>query len=365
MKWSLKIARFAGIDVFVHWTFLILLGWIIWSNLQSGQNLLQSLMGVWFILALFGCVVLHEFGHALMARRFGVNTRHITLLPIGGVASIEKIPEKPIEELWVALAGPAVNVAIAGLIALGFLLSGWEGNWLALAQPITAGNFLSGMLLVNITLVLFNMIPAFPMDGGRVLRALLAMKMGRAVATDWAAKIGQLLAIAFVFLGFLFNFWLIFIGLFIYLGASAEANYEATQSLLSNFRVGDVLMHQFTILHASNSIDYAVRLLLDGQEKEFLVEENQQIAGTITRDDLIKGLQQFGKEEPLSHILNRNLLRLDYDMALSEAYQKMMGSGIKICPVFRGTELTGVLNQENVLEAIMVQNAVRDGMKKI
>ena len=359
MKWSLKIARFAGIDVFVHWTFLILLGWIIWSNLQSGQNLMQSLMGVWFILALFACVVLHEFGHALMARRFGVNTRHITLLPIGGVASMEKIPEKPTEELWVALAGPAVNVLIAGLIALGFLLSGREGNWLDLAQPITGSNFLSGMLLVNITLVLFNLVPAFPMDGGRVLRALLAMNMGRARATEWAAQVGQLLAIAFVFLGFLFNFWLIFIGLFIYLGASAEANYEATQSILSHFRVGDVLMHQFTILHASNSIDYAVRLLLDGQEKEFLVEEEQQIAGTITRDDLIKGLQQFGKDEPLSQILKRQLLRLEYDMPLSEAYRKMMEAGIKICPVYRGAELAGVLNQENVMEAIMVQNAVR------
>ncbi|MBK7407789.1 MAG: site-2 protease family protein [Saprospirales bacterium] len=365
MKWSLKIARLAGIDVFVHWTFLILLGWIIWSNLQSGQTLAESLMGVWFILALFACVVLHEFGHALMARRFGVGTKHITLLPIGGVASIEKIPEKPAEELWVALAGPAVNVLIAALIALGFWVSGKEGNWLELSQPIQGNNFLTGMLLVNITLVLFNMIPAFPMDGGRVLRALLAMKMGRAPATEWAARIGQLLAIAFVFLGALYNFWLIFIGLFIYLGASAEANYEATQSMLSGYRVRDVLMHQFTILHASNSIDYVVKLLLDGQEKEFLVEEDQQIAGSITRDDLIKGLQQFGKKEPLSHILNRQLLRLDLDMPLSDAYRKMTETNNKICPVYRGSDLVGVLNQENVMETIMVENALRDSARKV
>lgn len=354
MKWSLKIARFAGIDVFVHWTFLILLGWILFSNLQSGQTFSESLMGVWFILALFGCVVLHEYGHALMARRFGVGTRHITLLPIGGIASIEKIPEKPSEELWVALAGPAVNVVIATLIALGFWVFGREGDWLEITQPVQSSNFLSGLLVVNISLVVFNLLPAFPMDGGRVLRALLAMKMGRVQATEYAARIGQLLAIGFVFLGAMFNFWLIFIGLFIYLGASAEANYESTQSLIAGYRVSDVVMHQFTILHASSTIDYAVRLLLDGQEKEFLVEEDGQISGAITRDDLIRGLQQFGKEEPLSKVLNREILRLEHDMPLTEAYQKMNESKSRICPVYRHGELAGVLNQENIMELIMV-----------
>lgn len=354
MKWSIKIARFAGIDVFVHWTFFILLGWILWSNLRSGQSLGESLTGVWFILALFACVVLHEFGHALMARRFGVGTRHITLLPIGGVASIEKIPEKPAEELWVAIAGPAVNVAIAALIALGFWLSGKQGDWLALAQPIQSGNFLSGLLLVNISLVLFNMVPAFPMDGGRVLRALLAMKIGRPRATEWAARIGQLLAIGFIFLGALFNFWLIFIGLFIYLGAGAEANYESTQSLIAQYVVGDVVMHQYTVLHASSSIDYAVRLLLDGQEKEFLVEEEERIAGTLTRDDLIKGLQQYGKEDPISSIYRKEVVRLEHDMPLTEAYRQMNETGSQICPVYRDGGLIGVLNQENVMEVIMV-----------
>jgi predicted transcriptional regulator len=254
----------------------------------------------------------------------------------------------------VAIAGPAVNVAIAALIALGFWLSGKQGDWLALAQPIQSGNFLSGLLLVNISLVLFNMVPAFPMDGGRVLRALLAMKIGRPRATEWAARIGQLLAIGFIFLGALFNFWLIFIGLFIYLGAGAEANYESTQSLIAQYVVGDVVMHQYTVLHASSSIDYAVRLLLDGQEKEFLVEEEERIAGTLTRDDLIKGLQQYGKEDPISSIYRKEVVRLEHDMPLTEAYRQMNETGSQICPVYRDGGLIGVLNQENVMEVIMV-----------
>lgn len=364
MKWSLKIARIAGIDVFVHWTFLILLVWILWANLRSGQTLGESMTGVWFILALFTCVLLHEFGHGLMARRFGISTRNITLLPIGGVANIEKLPEKPGQELLVAIAGPAVNVVIAGLIALGFLLAGKEGNWLELGQPITGGNFMSGLLLVNLTLALFNLIPAFPMDGGRVLRAALSMKLGRATATEWAARIGQLLAIGFVFFGAFYNFWLIFIGIFIYLGASAEANYEATQSLISHFKVGDVLMRQFTLIPATHTIEEAVRLLLDGQEKDFLVEENDQISGTITRDDLMRGLHEFGKQEPVSVIVKPELLRLDYDMPLSEAHQKMAETKNNICPVYQGQDLVGVLNMENIHETIMVQNAMRDGKRK-
>jgi len=364
MKWSLKIARVAGIDVFVHWTFLILLIWILWANLRSGQTLSESLVGVWFILALFVCVLLHEFGHGLMARRFGIRTSHITLLPIGGVASIEKLPEKPGQELLVAIAGPAVNIAIAGLIALVFLMTGKEGNWLEFGRQITAGNFLTGLLLVNLTLALFNMIPAFPMDGGRVLRAALAMKLGRATATEWAARIGQLLAIGFVFFGAFYNFWLIFIGIFIYLGASAEANFEATQSLISHFRVGDVLMRNFTVIPATKTIEDAVKLLLDGQEKDFLVEENDQVAGTITRDDLMRGLQEFGKQEPVSVIVKRELLSLDYDMSLAEAHQQMTRSKTNICPVYQGQELVGVLNMENIYETIMVQNAMRDGKKK-
>ena len=203
MKWSWKIARLWGIDVYVHATFLLILAWVAYSYWVQFERLNAVVGGILFILALFACVVLHEYGHALMARRFGVKTRDITLYPIGGVARLERIPEKPIEELWVALAGPAVNVVIA--ILLGAYLVGTGAFQLSGLFSMTSGSFLPRLLAVNVMLVAFNLIPAFPMDGGRVLRALLAMRMDHLQATQIAATVGQGMAFVFGFVGLFGN----------------------------------------------------------------------------------------------------------------------------------------------------------------
>ncbi|WP_345348415.1 site-2 protease family protein [Candidatus Villigracilis affinis] len=189
MKWQWKLGKFAGIDVYVHATFLLLIAWVGYSHWLENNNWGEVFSGILFILALFACVVLHEYGHALTARKYGIKTRDITLYPIGGVARLERMPEKPIEELWVALMGPAVNVVIAaGLFAYLYLTS----SLVPLSElTMASGSFLERLMTVNITLVLFNLIPAFPMDGGRVLRALLAMRMDYVRATQIAASIGQ------------------------------------------------------------------------------------------------------------------------------------------------------------------------------
>ncbi len=358
MNWSFKIGRFAGINVFMHWTFLILLGWILISSLNQGQTMSQSLMSVLFILALFGCVVLHEFGHALTARKYGVTTRSIILLPIGGVANMEKMPEKPVHELWVAIAGPLVNIAIAGILLIYFQFFGtYPEITEEMSGVITSGNFLFFLLIVNVILAVFNLIPAFPMDGGRILRAILSMYYDRGVATNIAAKIGQFLAIAFVFLGFFYNFWWIFIGLFIFLGAGAEANFEATRSALAKYSVRDALMHQFTKLHAFETIESAITTLLDGQEKEFIVEQDNEIIGVVTRDEIIQGLRELGQNAHINRIINKEYMVLSPDMGLREAYEIMSRSKASICPVMENGELIGVLNMENITEVVMLENA--------
>src|SRR5574339_1299622 len=212
MRWQWKLGTFAGIDVFMHATFLLLIGWIGYSYWLQFGTIAKVIEGILFILALFLSVVLHEYGHALTARKYGIRTRDITLYPIGGVARLERMPDKPIEELWVALMGPAVNVVIAaGLFAYLFLT-----NSLVPLNELTvaSGNFLERLMTVNISLVLFNLIPAFPMDGGRVLRALLAMRLDYVRATQIAATIGQGLAFLLGSIGLFSNPFLLFIALF-------------------------------------------------------------------------------------------------------------------------------------------------------
>ncbi len=220
MKWSYKIGEFRGIGVYLHFTFLLLVGLIALWTLNAQSSLVAAVEVVLFLLALFTCVVLHEFGHALTAQKYGIPTRDITLLPIGGVARLERMPENPRQELWVALAGPAVNVVIAaGLLALLTL----TGSWTPLAQfTLSGGSLLQQIAIVNITLVVFNMLPAFPMDGGRVLRALLAMQTDYTRATLTAGRIGQAMAVLFGIFGLFSNPMLILIAVFVWTGAQQE-----------------------------------------------------------------------------------------------------------------------------------------------
>ena len=264
MKWSLKLGTYAGIGVYLHWTFALLIGWIFLVYLGAGKSVAQAFAGVGFILALFVCVVLHEFGHALTAKRYGVRTRDITLLPIGGLARLERIPEKPLQEFWVAVAGPAVNVAIAGVLFTVLLLLDRASQLLQFEW--FQGRFLAQLMWVNLLIVGFNLLPAFPMDGGRVLRALLATRMGRRRATAIAANIGQAMAILFGIVGFFLNPFLIFIAIFVYLGAQAEAAQVEAQSALEGLHVRDAMMTRFRTLAPTDTLGRAVDELLAGSQ---------------------------------------------------------------------------------------------------
>ena len=294
MKWSVKLGSFAGIRVYVHWTFVLLLGWILLSHVGQGHAWTEAWRSVGFIIALFGCVLLHEFGHALTAKHFGIRTRDITLLPIGGIARLERLPENPRHELWVTLAGPAVNVAIAGML---FAILGLASHVNELLQVrLLEGNFWVQLMWVNIFIGAFNLLPAFPMDGGRVLRALLSMRLGRAKATRVAASIGQAMAILFGIVGFFGNPMLIFIAIFVYLGAEAEAQAIETTSFVGGLHVRDAMMTRFRALAAEDSLETATRELLAGSQQDFPVVADGNVAGILRRNDLVQALAEGSRQ---------------------------------------------------------------------
>src|ERR1044071_1443662 len=252
MRWQWKLGTFAGIDVFVHATFLLLIGWVGYSYWLQYGTVAKVVEGILFILALFLCVVLHEYGHALTARRYGIKTRDITLYPIGGVARLERLPDQPIEELWVALMGTAVNVVIAALLFVYLYLT--SGLVPMTDLTVASGSFLARLMAVNVSLVLFNLIPAFPMDGGRVLRALLAMRMDYVRRSEVAANIGQGLAFVFGFIGLFSNPFLLFISFFVWIGASQEAGAVQLKNTVGGVPVTRAMMTDYKTLSPRDNL---------------------------------------------------------------------------------------------------------------
>jgi len=356
MKWSLKLGKLLGIDVYLHFTFLLLLAFLGFAYWRATQNVEAALRGVAFIVALFGCVVLHELGHAVMARRYGIKTRDITLLPIGGIARLEKMPEKPMQEFWVALAGPAVNVLIAAVLLVGLAAT---GGFTPLAEiTVTGGSFWQRLLVLNLILVAFNLLPAFPMDGGRVLRAVLAMRLGRRRATAIAANVGQGMAILFGLVGFFYNPFLIFIGIFVYLGAQAEASMVEMQSALAGLRVRDAMMTRFRTLAPQDTLAKAVEELLAGSQQDFPVLENNQPIGILRRNDLVKALSEGRRDAAVTEGMSHDCETVHEAASLKNAVESMRERQCATVPVVAGGRVVGLLTLENISEMIMVNAAM-------
>jgi len=365
MKWAAKIGTFAGIDVYVHATFLILVAWIGLAEWQARHSVVAAVEGVAFILVLFGCVVLHEFGHALMAKRFGIRTRDITLLPIGGVARLERMPDDPRQELWVAAAGPAVNVVIALLLFVALRAVGVSPLE---AVPVEAaalsdGSFLQRVMLVNVVLVAFNMLPAFPMDGGRVLRALLALRMEYTRATQVAASVGQGMALLFGLVGLLFNPFLIFIALFVWIGAAQEAAMTQMRFALGGIPLERAMITDFRTLTPGEPLSRAVDLLLAGSQQDFPVVDGGTIVGVLTRADLFAGISRRAAGAIVSDVMRRNVQVADASEMIEVALQRLQGCDCHTMPVVRRGELVGLLTMENVGEFLSVQAATKGARK--
>lgn len=356
MKWSWRIGRVAGIGVYIHTTFLLLLGWIAASYLLRGYTLLAALSSIGSILALFACVVLHELGHALTAKRFGIKTRDITLLPIGGVARLERIPDNPVHELWVALAGPAVNVVIAAMLFAWLVLSRTLQPLSALS--VTGGPFLERLLLVNVILVGFNMIPAFPMDGGRVLRALLAMRLEYTRATQVAAVIGQGLALLLGFIGLFANPMLIFTAFFVWIGAAQESRMAQIKSSLGGIPVSRAMSTDFRTLSMDNTLGDAVELIRGGSRHDLPVLQDGQIVGVLTRNSLLAALTRSGQEARVADVMQREFQVTDSHEMLEVAFSRLQTCACHTLPVLHGERLVGLLTMENVGDFLRVQAAL-------
>ena len=301
MKGSLKLGRILGINVYVHLTFFLLLGFLGVAHGMSGRSLEAALTGLLFFTGLFACVLLHEYGHALAARKYGIATRDITLLPIGGVARLERMPDKPSQELVVALAGPLVNGIIAAGLFLGLTLT---GTWQPLASlTTTSGNLLERLLAVNVFLVLFNLLPAFPMDGGRVLRSLLAMRLDYARATRIAARIGQGMALVFGFLGLFTNPMLLLIALFVWVGAAQEAAAAAMKASFTGVTVRDAMLTDFRALSPQDSLGDVTKLLLAGSQTDFPVADGGRVVGILDHAALFEALRERGDLAPVGDVM--------------------------------------------------------------
>ncbi|HWP92816.1 MAG TPA: site-2 protease family protein [Thermodesulfobacteriota bacterium] len=356
MKWSWKVGEFAGIGVYIHATFLLIIGWVVLAHWTQGQNLATTVIGVIFTLAIFGCVVLHEFGHALTAKRYGIKTRDITLLPIGGVARLERMPDEPGQELWVALAGPAVNVVIAIIL---FIWIRSTGGFEPLDKlSMTSGSFIERLLIVNIFLVLFNMIPAFPMDGGRVLRAILAMRMNYVRATQIAATLGQGIAFIFGFIGLFSNPFLLFIALFVWIGAAQEASITQIRFTLGGIPVSRAMITDFRTLGPDDQLAHAVGLILSGSQQDFPVVEDGRVVGILTQGDLIGALNQHGRETPVKDVMRKDFHLIDSSEMLESVFVRLQSGSCRTLPVVHNGRLVGIVTPENISEFIMIQSAL-------
>jgi Zn-dependent protease/CBS domain-containing protein len=362
MGWSFKIATIAGTVVRVHITFTLLLIWIWLTHYRIG-GAQAAWEGIAFIISVFACVVLHEFGHIAAARYFGIGTPDITLLPIGGVARLERMPEEPGQEFVIAIAGPLVNVAIAGLILLALGASAGIDQMTEVEDP--QASFLARLAGVNIFLVLFNMIPAFPMDGGRVLRAALASRLTWSRATQIAATIGQGLAFAFGFIGLLYNPLLIFIGIFVYLAAAAEAQNAQIREISGSVLTSDVMITEFARLDRAASIDEAIELLLATTQREFpVVDSTGRFEGLLTRDDMIRALKEKGPNMPVVNAMRTDIPRVHYRRRLEESLRLMQQGNVPAVAVVDSMDrLIGLMTHETIGEMMMVRAAAAEGFR--
>ncbi len=356
-RWSWRLGKLFGIDVRMHATFVVLLAWVAISHLMLRQGALAAAGGVTYVLAVFAIVVVHELAHALTARRFGIATREILLLPIGGVSRMERMPSKPSQELLVSIAGPAVNVALAAVLFAVMLATGQVGA--ALQVSIVGGPLLAKLMWTNVALAGFNLLPAFPMDGGRVLRSLLALRIDRVRATDVAAAIGQAAALLFGLIGLFFNPLLVFIALFVWIGAQEEAKHAHLRASLEGVPVSQAVVRHFASVGPDEPLYAAAESLLGGFQDDIPVVQEGRLLGVLRRDTVLRATLSGDPGAPASSAMDTPSELVTENDSLDEAFERLQQSGRRSIPVVRGEALVGLLPVENILYVLQLRERNR------
>ncbi|MBX2844092.1 MAG: site-2 protease family protein [Flammeovirgaceae bacterium] len=357
MKYTLNLGKLFGISLKVHWTFSFLLLWIIFLNLSYGQTTMGIAWELFFVISVFGCVVLHELGHALAARKYGIPTKDITLYPIGGIARLQSIPKEPLKELVVAIAGPAINVVIAILLFIGFKSNQqYIENLTLLDDPLSLATYPFYLMTANIVLVLFNAIPAFPMDGGRVLRALLSMKLPRLKATRIAMWIGQFFAGVFVIAGLFYNPFLMLIGFFVFFGARNEYKYIKNYEKFEPFVVKDAMSQNYVPVSTKDTINEAIEKFYNSHGQVMIVEKNGIIYGIVRRPSIEKYIKEGNNQQrKITTLMDKEFEVIDANQNLNKTYNYLMRKRDKYFPVMINNRISGIISFSKIREFLILK----------
>lgn len=361
MRWAYPLGRAFGIRLEIHATFLLILLWIGWLGWQAG-GWLTALWALLLVVLLFVCVILHELGHSVVAMRFGVQVRYIVLFPIGGVAAMSEIPEKPIQEFLIAIAGPLVNVAIV-LLLWGITGSLWPDPEMSL-YPTNVGGLLDRLLLANVVLVVFNMLPAFPMDGGRIMRSLLALVLPYHWATQIAVICGQVLALGFVVLGIqVRNPFLVVIAVFVFLGAMSENRMVRMRARFRGIRALDVMSYPGEILDPSQPLSDCMRFHAEKNQSEFLVMSGDRLVGILDREHWVRHLQADGPEKPVGDVMQRGFVCFQPLTEMSHVWQDMMAMQQRIFPIVENHRVLGKIAYDDVTRFLVRAQGPSDPLR--
>lgn len=352
-RWSWRIGSIAGIPIRVHVTLLLLLGWIATSYWLGGLGPRASATGLLLLVAVFAIIVIHELGHALMARRFGVRTREILLLPIGGIASFEGMPEQPSQELAIALVGPAINLVIAAVLWLVLAISGT--SYAPGAAPTTGQAFAAQLLWINLVLAGFNLLPAFPLDGGRALRALLSLRLDRERATAIASTVGQVLAAVFVVFGLFFNVWLVVIGFVVWLGAQQERELVRIRSSLVGVPAREVMSRRLETVDVDEPIADAAKRMVNAGTPVLPVMDQGRIVGALTRTDVAAALRSLGPDARVARAPRHPVVRVSPNESLAQVLDDLEAAPDGIAVVFDGETPVGLVTPDQLATYVALQ----------